>query len=688
MIMKHSILLVLMVMLTSVNIFAKDIKRPESYNYQRGVELYGDDDYDQAIEYFKKELAENPKNGYANLYLGMIAVGQGQFGEAITRSQEAIKRIPKNDKEYVSYAYLVLGSVYAQMGEGDEAERNFEQAIVLQPDNVNNYYHRASFYSLLEQWDKAEADYRSIVAIEPGGVGGYMGLANCAMEQKHWDEAAKRLDFVLKLDPDYDKALAARIKTRLALKRYSEACDDFIKAIDNTIYFDFNEAIEQLADSALTIASTKLRVEAAKDPNNPLWLYCQAKLYEHAKQYRKAIEIYQASFAKEPMPSTNHQMAECYFNLGDGKNALEQINLEWQADTADMSTLWKRIDVNEMLGDFDAALNDADRLVDNDPSDPSNYTKRSQVKWMFMGDKDGALEDLNTAITLDPDNIYGQFQIGRLLWDMDRRDEALTHFERVQALDTVPEYPFDDNMYVYIFLGQHDKARQLIDERVLKYSNDADELYDCACAYSLLDDKPMAVGVLRRAFENGFRNIVHVNHDCDLKNIQGMAEYKALIDEYSAILATELETGEGVDAGDYEEQVVEVPFTTEGKVCKVKCTINGLPLHFIFDTGASQVSMSNVEATFMLKNDYLSSRDVMGKANYVTANGDVSEGTVVNLRDVNFGGLTLNNVQASIVRNQTAPLLLGQSVLSKLGKIEIDNTRHVLKITHRVKKTK
>ena len=53
---------------------------------------------------------------------------------------------------------------------------------------------------------------------------------------------------------------------------------------------------------------------------------------------------------------------------------------------------------------------------------------------------------------------------------------------------------------------------------------------------------------------------------------------------------------------------------------------------------------------------------------------------------MNFGGLTLSNVQASIVRNQVAPLLLGQSVLSKLGKIEIDNTRHVLKITHRVKK--
>jgi predicted aspartyl protease len=51
------------------------------------------------------------------------------------------------------------------------------------------------------------------------------------------------------------------------------------------------------------------------------------------------------------------------------------------------------------------------------------------------------------------------------------------------------------------------------------------------------------------------------------------------------------------------------------------------------------------------------------------------------LRRVNFGGLELDNVRASVVRNQKAPLLLGQSVLGRLGKIEIDNTNRKLKIT-------
>lgn len=60
-----------------------------------------------------------------------------------------------------------------------------------------------------------------------------------------------------------------------------------------------------------------------------------------------------------------------------------------------------------------------------------------------------------------------------------------------------------------------------------------------------------------------------------------------------------------------------------------------------FDTGASVVSISSVEATFMMKNDYIKPTDIIGKQNYLNANGEISEGTVINLRNVNFGGLNL-----------------------------------------------
>ncbi len=69
----------------------------------------------------------------------------------------------------------------------------------------------------------------------------------------------------------------------------------------------------------------------------------------------------------------------------------------------------------------------------------------------------------------------------------------------------------------------------------------------------------------------------------------------------------------------------------------------------------------------------------------MTADGNISEGTVINLRDVKLGTLHLKDIKASVVCNQSAPLLLGQSVLSKLGKIEIDNSNKVLRVTYKQK---
>ena len=64
--MKRIILLLTCVIaLGCHNTFAKDIKRPDSYNYTRGVEAASERHYEEALEYLNKELKDNPENGYA-----------------------------------------------------------------------------------------------------------------------------------------------------------------------------------------------------------------------------------------------------------------------------------------------------------------------------------------------------------------------------------------------------------------------------------------------------------------------------------------------------------------------------------------------------------------------------------------------------------------------------------------------
>jgi clan AA aspartic protease (TIGR02281 family) len=117
-----------------------------------------------------------------------------------------------------------------------------------------------------------------------------------------------------------------------------------------------------------------------------------------------------------------------------------------------------------------------------------------------------------------------------------------------------------------------------------------------------------------------------------------------------------------------------------GGTFTIPCKINNLSLNFIFDTGASDVSISLTEALFMFKNGYLNKDDVIGKEYYSIANGDITEGTTINIKKLEFGNFTLYNVKASISNELKAPLLLGQSALSKLGKIIIDYKLNTLTI--------
>lgn len=111
---------------------------------------------------------------------------------------------------------------------------------------------------------------------------------------------------------------------------------------------------------------------------------------------------------------------------------------------------------------------------------------------------------------------------------------------------------------------------------------------------------------------------------------------------------------------------------SEGGVSIIPCKVNGLNLNFIFDTGASDVSISLTEASFMLKNGYLDKSDIIGTSKYLDANGNINEGVTINLKEIEIAGLKLYDVKASIIKNIKAPLLLGQSAISKLGRIEID----------------
>jgi aspartyl protease family protein len=117
----------------------------------------------------------------------------------------------------------------------------------------------------------------------------------------------------------------------------------------------------------------------------------------------------------------------------------------------------------------------------------------------------------------------------------------------------------------------------------------------------------------------------------------------------------------------------------ESGVYFVPIKINGIDMEFVFDTGASDISISQTEALFLLKQGRLTENDFRENIQFTDANGDISDGTRINLKEVQIGDVIVYDVEASVVHNLQAPLLFGQSAMNRFGKITIDYDKKTIK---------
>ena len=668
----------------SVTVACAENKKEESYNYKRGVELLLEEgDLDRGLEYLQKEVKDHKSNGYAYLWIGRTYYQQKKYGQALDGITKAIKFLGKDD-EKLAIAYYHRALTYQELGEEDKMLNDLTASIKYNPEELTPYKVRGDVYFNQENYDLAEKDYNQVISLSPGDVYGHLSLGQTSYMRKEYDKAIEKYDYVLKLDPEYYYAKSFRAEAFFSQNKYEESLTDIMDVLQRDHKESFaGEVFNRLADTIPTMVLMKLKVQMKKTPFDYFWPVLAGSVCASQKQYKEAILWYQKAYNVEPAQNIAGRLAECYEKIGNNQKALFWTNCELAMDSTNVHLLSSRIVLEDNMGMQEDAMQHVNELIDMYPDFYFGYYRRGWMKDKNHISMDDAIDDYTIAIDLNPKIQYNFLARGQVYGQQGKLDLAKADFQRCLDLDSISH----DNvctMYASYYLGDTAKTMALKDS-ILKEDR-AGSCYDVACLYSLMDSTSLALQYLRESFENGQSNFAHARRDQDLANIQKLPEFEALLQEYEKRRTAESTTVEEEDGSIYEEEKIEVPIVKDGNLYSVKCSINSLPLHFVFDTGASDVCISSVEATFMLKNGYLSQDDITGKAYYMTANGDISEGTMIRLREVNFGGLVLKDVNASVSKSQKAPLLLGQTVLQRLGKIEIDNERKILRVTQIRKK--
>ncbi len=171
---------------------------------------------------------------------------------------------------------------------------------------------------------------------------------------------------------------------------------------------------------------------------------------------------------------------------------------------------------------------------------------------------------------------------------------------------------------------------------------------------------------------------------------QQQAERQRLIDRETAQEAQQrryaiaMETAREAQRREIQEtrpsMAEEISLVKAGGVYTLPVEINGvLTLKFVLDSGAAEVNIPADVVFTLLRSGTIKDTDFLPGKTYVLADGSELRSPRLIIRSLKIGRRQITNVPAS-VGDLSSPLLLGQSLLEKLGTWGIDNQRMVLLI--------
>eukprot|EP00163_Fabomonas_tropica_P016530 TRINITY_DN2960_c0_g2_i3.p1 TRINITY_DN2960_c0_g2~~TRINITY_DN2960_c0_g2_i3.p1 ORF type:complete len:3332 (+),score=486.18 TRINITY_DN2960_c0_g2_i3:638-9997(+) len=377
----------------------------------RGVLLASLKEYKAAINDFLKVVRIDPRSLLGFYNLGVVSLTLGRLQHAL---QYLSTLILMNDG--VASAWATRGYTYLQIGDMEAAVGDYARAVELAPQNVST--HVAYGYCLyqLGRWRDARDVFCVATSVDPHHVAAHIATGNCCME------------------------LAADTKHRAECRRYlTEAAKAYSRAIHinpshASAHANLGQAMQRLGKPMESWQHFTASLNIA--PQNVSALEGRGRL---AVQTHNLLGAY-VDLTRAIPGSTAREQAEILVNRGvvnemmnHTKTAVEDLKRAIRMDKDCMPAHFNLGNLHLKSGMWKLADKHYSNGLKIEPDDSALLINRGIAR-IHMEDYQGALQDLDKAISLKPTVLAARVNRGYLLTLMNRLDDADEDMKAVASL--------------------------------------------------------------------------------------------------------------------------------------------------------------------------------------------------------------------------------------------------------------
>lgn len=378
-----------------------------------GIQYLGDKNSEED----KKEIIENANKN------------QKKLDDKVDKAVEAIL---KNSKKNPL-------SIMEKYGVTEEQIQIYAKEKLLFSDSKIN---QGDGYFLLKKYDLAEKEYSEAIALEPNNAKAYFKRATSLyMETLNPNQDSFLLignpenrvhnidsDITLKLTNDYNKAISLnnnladayyyRGNIKLIQGDYSNALADFNKAIElnpkdydyfnarGMTYSDFGD-ISGNSDF-LTKSLSDFSSAISLKPDNPIYYYNKAIVYSRLKDYKNDLVFYtKAIQLNSKYTEAFYARGTTYSILGKKESAINDLTRTISLDNNFIDAFYNRGNCYLDLNQFKLAIDDFSQVIKKDKNYTRAYFNRAG-SYFKIGNYNLAIEDYDEVIKREPNDPHAK----------------------------------------------------------------------------------------------------------------------------------------------------------------------------------------------------------------------------------------------------------------------------------------